>query len=239
MENLSPFIIQIIKCACVIVAAVLLGNGAVYFFNKMPAQWFCDYGEEPTEELRDPYTQRIKSHPWKIVFTMFFIIIGIWMVQDDWRFTVAALCTIWLLIEMAIGDALYQIIPDQLIILTIITAVGYIPYYASWRVCVFGALLGLGLMGLVAMTGRLIYRHDTVGGGDIKLFAAVGFVLGPWGVMAVFVMSTLLATVHHLILLAQRRTTRNARRAMVPYITPAVIIYLMFLWDRLEMMFTL
>ena len=53
----------IIKSLIAILLAIFLGNGAVYFFNKMPAKWFCEYGEEPKGILTDPFTQRIKNHP--------------------------------------------------------------------------------------------------------------------------------------------------------------------------------
>ncbi len=233
--DMMPYAETLIKCACAIVVAVLLGNGAVYFFNRMPAEWFCDYGQSPTPEMRDPYTQRIKSYPWKPIFTMFFIIIGITMVVDDERFALAAMLTIWLLIEMSIGDVKYRIIPDQLIILTCVTALGYIPYHDSWVVCLVGAAIGIGLMGFVALIGKLIYGENTIGGGDIKLFAALGLIVGGYGIIIVFVISTLLASAHFVILMAQKKVRRNEARPMVPYITLAMIIYLMFIWGIPEM----
>ena len=44
----------LIICGAAIAAGILLGNGAVYFFNKMPGKWLCDYGHEPYEELMHP-----------------------------------------------------------------------------------------------------------------------------------------------------------------------------------------
>ncbi len=70
----------------------------------MPAAWLCDYGEKPSEELLDPYTQRVKSYPWKFIFTMLFVVLGIKMVMDDWQFAIAGICALWLLLEMAIAD---------------------------------------------------------------------------------------------------------------------------------------
>ena len=84
-----------IKCLAAILAGIFAGNGAVYFFNKMPAAWLCDYGEKPSEELLDPYTQRVKSYPWKFIFTMLFVVLGIKMVMDDWQFAIAGICALW------------------------------------------------------------------------------------------------------------------------------------------------
>lgn len=249
MEIQSLWII--IKCLMAVLAAIILGNGAVYFFNKMPAKWFCEYGEEPKGDLADPFTQRIKSHPWKIVFTMFFVIIGIWLVIEDYRFGIAAVCTIWLLIEMSIGDVLYRIIPDELIILTAVSSVGYFSYFNSWMHLLFGFAAGLGLMGMVAVIGRLLYGKNTVGGGDIKLFACLGLVTGAFGILCIFVLSTVFSAVHYIYrrtvgtLIENKTKTPKAAaeksrkrsddtQPMVPYITMATVIYLCFLWGRLE-----
>lgn len=239
MESWTPYLIIIIKCLITILAAILLGNGAVYFFNRMPGQWFVDYGEVPSEELLHPTEQRIKSHPWKVVFTMFFVIIGIWMVMDDERFAVAAALSMWILIELAIADVKYRIVPDQLLILLAITTLGYIPYFSGWRWCVYGALLGFGFVAMIALIGRLIYGKNTIGGGDIKLFAILGVIAGPFGILEIFVMSTLFSIVHFMILLAQKKIHKGDSQPMVPYITAAAIIYLAFLWGRAEVIVSL
>jgi hypothetical protein len=43
----------LITCAVAIVLGVILGSGAVYVFNRIPAAWLTDYGEEPSDELKD------------------------------------------------------------------------------------------------------------------------------------------------------------------------------------------
>ncbi len=42
---------KIIWIGAFTVLGVLLGNGAVYVFNRLPASWLCDYGEVPKEDL--------------------------------------------------------------------------------------------------------------------------------------------------------------------------------------------
>ena len=73
----------ILICVAAIAAGIVLGNGAVYFFNKMPGTWLTDYGQTPSEELLHPTKQRIRSTPWKYVFTGFFITIGIYLGVDN------------------------------------------------------------------------------------------------------------------------------------------------------------
>lgn len=225
----DTFII-LVKCLAAILAGVLAGNGAVYCFNKMPAKWLCDYGEQPSAELLDPYTQRVKSYPWKYIFTMLFVVLNIKMVMDDWQFAVAALCAIWLLLEMAIADLKYRIVPDQLVILLAVSALGFLPFHSGWQDCLFGGLAGFGVMGFTALLGRLAYRRETLGGGDIKLFASLGLVMGLVGIMAVFVLTTLLSAGHLIWLLIRKKLKRRDTVPMVPYIALSAAVYLVFLW---------
>lgn len=219
-----------IKCLAAILAGIFAGNGAVYFFNKMPPQWLCDYGEEPSEELKDIYTQRVKSYPWKFIFTMLFVVLGIKLAMDDWQFAIAGICALWLLLEMAIADAKYRIVPDQLVILLALTALGFIPFHGSWMDCLFGGLAGFGVMGFVAVIGKMAYRRDALGGGDIKLFASLGLITGLTGILVIFVLTTLLSAAHLIWLLARKKIKRSDTVAMVPYIAIAASIYLVFLW---------
>lgn len=40
-----------------------------------------------------------------------------------------SMITCWILTEMAIADARYMIVPDQLVILLMVAAVGFVPYH--------------------------------------------------------------------------------------------------------------
>ena len=224
------------KCGLMIIFGILAGNGAVYCFNKIPAQWLCDYGEEPSEELRNPYTQRVKSYPWKYVFTKLFIILGIKMVMDDVQFAVAGICALWLLLEMSIADVKYRIVPDQFILLLAVTALGFIPFHFDWLSCLFGCLTGFGVMGFTALAGRLISRKDAVGGGDIKLFSALGLIAGPCGIIFIFAATALLSGAHVVYMLVRRKITVKSHVPMVPYIAIAAGIYIVFFCENIQIL---
>lgn len=222
----------IVTCAAAVAAGIVLGNGAVYFFNRIPGKWLCDYGQEPEQELLKPTKQRIKSLPWKYLFTGFFIVIGIYMGLGEPMYAVAALLSCWLLLLMSIADIKYRIVPDQLIMLLVLNAIGYIPYHNTGPVeGLFGALIGFGVMLFLGLIGKLIYRKDTMGGGDIKLFAAIGLCFGVSGVIAVFVLTTLISAAHFCYLLLKKRIKAQDRRPMVPYITVSSTIYLVILHE--------
>lgn len=230
-------IITIIKCLVTVLAGTILGNGAVYLFNHMPEKWFLDYDEElPEESDEDTYRpQRVKSTPWKYLFSMFFIAIGLYMVQSDWIYTVTALAVSWILIELSIADIKYRIVPDQLVILLAVSAVGFIQYHTAWQDMLAGAALGLGIMAVTALLGRALYKREAVGGGDIRLFAALGLVLGTKGILFVYMISALLSGAHMVFLLAARKIKKNDTIPMVPYIAAAAIIYMVFLWQHIDL----
>ena len=234
---MTSVLITMIKLLAAVLAAVFAGNGAVYLFNHMPAQWFCDYGQVPTEEMLDPYTQRVKSYPWKYIFTMLFVVLNIKMVMDDWQFAIAGLCAIWLLLEIAIADIKYRIIPDQLILLLMLCALGFIPYLGGWKPCLLGAAIGFGVMGGAALLGKLTYKRETLGGGDIKLFTSLGLIMGPVGIVVTIVLTTLISAGHLAYLLSVRKIKKTDTVPMVPYIAVASTIYLVFLWGQAEVFF--
>ncbi|MDR0425496.1 MAG: hypothetical protein LBH39_08635, partial [Clostridiales Family XIII bacterium] len=59
------FVIGVLVAA--IGLGVLAGYGAVYVFNRIPAKWLCDYGEEPEDRHMPP---RIGKYPWGPLFSL-------------------------------------------------------------------------------------------------------------------------------------------------------------------------
>ena len=73
--------------------------------------------------------------------------IGIYLGLKDPLYAVAALASCWLLLEMSIADIKYRIVPDQLIMLLVLNAIGYIPYHNRGPLDgLWGAAIGFGVM---------------------------------------------------------------------------------------------
>ena len=228
----KQLIVTLIICGAAIGAGVILGNGAVYFFNRMPGKWLCEYDEEPSQELLHPTCQRVKSTPWKYVFTGFFVVIGITLGLQNPLYAFPALIAIWLLLEMSIADIKYMIVPDQLIMLLVLTGLGFIRHHAFGVMdCLLGAAVGFGVLLIIALISKIFYKEPAVGGADIKLFAALGLALGTDGIIAVFVISTFLSAGHFIWMMVRKGAKLTDERPMVPYIAAAATIYLVILHE--------
>lgn len=213
---------------------VLLGSGAVYFFNHIPGRWLTDYGQEPSEELLHPTRQRVKSTPWKYVFTGFFICCGIYLGLKDPGYAFPALLALWLLLEMSMADSKYMIVPDQLILLLGVTSLGFITRHRGGPLdAVWGALIGFGVLLAMALLAGLLYRKPAIGGADVKLFGVLGLVAGVDGILFIFIVSTFLSAGHFIWLMARRKAKLTDERAMVPYIAAAAGLYLVFFHEIL------
>ncbi len=226
----NQLIITVLICLAAIFLGILFGNGAVYFFNKMPGRWLCDYDEEPSEELLHPTEQRVKSTPWKYVFSGIFIVIGIKLGVEDPVYAFPVMVAVWLALEMAIADAKYMIVPDQLIMLLVVTGLGFIPHHRRGPMdCLYGALIGFGVLFVIAVISRLVYKKPAVGGGDVKLFAALGLATGTDGILIIFVLTTFISAGHFIYLMIRRGAKLSDSRPMAPYIAIASTIYMVIL----------
>ena len=230
---------MIMKYLAAVLAGVILGNGAVYCFNNIPASWLTDYGEEPKAAVTGPGEQRIKSYPWKYLFSMLFVAVCVYMVWRDWRSAVPMTAALWLLLEMSAADIKYRIIPDQFTILLAVSAIGFVNFHSGWTDCLLGAAAGFGLMGAIALVGKLAYRRMAIGGGDIKLYAGLGLFTGAAGILTIFVLATLFSGAHFVYLLAARRIKKTDTMPMVPYTAVAALLYFLFLWGRIDFVFSL
>ena len=231
----TDLIFKIFIYGCAAFLSIFQGNAAVYLFNRMPAEWLCDYDEDPSEELMRRDVQRVKSMPWKYIFSMLFIVINMTLVREDLQFAIATSFTLWLLLELAIADVKYNILPDQLIILLAVCSVGFIPYKDGVWEILSGGLIAFVIIFVIALMGKLCYRKNTMGGGDIKLFTAIGLICGSFGSIFILIGSYMLLALHAIFLLvyaaAKPKYKLKKYLPMAPYIAIITAIYLIFFWD--------
>ncbi len=102
-----------------------------------------------------------------------------------------------ILFGIALTDARYYIIPDEFSLggLVIGLAAAFLPGGLTALDALLGAALGFGLLMGVAQAGKLAFKKDAMGGGDIKMMAMIGAFLGMPGVLLTIFLGALLGSV--------------------------------------------
>ena len=205
---------------------VLAGFSVVTVFNRLPARWLCDYGEDPCEELISG-KERIKNYPWKAVFSVLFICTALLLTtMSGLLYALLTLAVLWLLLEISIVDIKYMIIPDQFVILLAFLSIAFIPYHNSLLSPLYGAAIGAGCMFVIGALGKLMYKKEALGFGDIKLFSAVGLITGPFGISLILIAASLLSAAVFTVGLVTKKIKRTDVFPLGPYIALSTVIYL-------------
>lgn len=113
-----------------------------------------------------------------------------------------AILLLTLLLAIAVTDAKFYIIPDELslggtaagVILAGVLQVWSPPVEIGLQQAVIGAVVGSGVLWLVAIVGSWALKKDAMGGGDIKMMALIGAFLGWKGALLTIFLGALAGT---------------------------------------------
>ena len=248
MEYSAALIARIVTAA---VLAILFGNGSVVAFNRIKPQWFEDWDETAPKdaprkilpiklaEADADGRQRLPSSPWKYAFTGYFALTGLYLAVrgSGLLFEISVLCVLFIVLEMAISDQLYRVVPDEFSIMLAITATAFVEYHEKWWEPAAGAALGFGISAAVLLLGMLLFKTGSIGGADIKFFTCMGLITGRTGIVLIYILTTLLFAVHSAVLIATKKSTIKDRNPMLPAACAAVTVYFLFLWNIGDMLF--
>ena len=248
MEYSAALIARIVTAA---VLAILFGNGSVVAFNRIKPQWFEDWDETAPKdaprkilpiklaEADADGRQRLPSSPWKYAFTGYFALTGLYLAVrgSGLLFEISVLCVLFIVLEMAISDQLYRVVPDEFSIMLAIAATAFVEYHEKWWEPAAGAALGLGISAAVLLLGMLLFKTGSIGGADIKFFTCMGLITGRTGIVIIYILTTLLFAAHSAVLIATKKSTIKDRNPMLPAACAAVTVYFLFLWNIGDMLF--
>ena len=244
----------VLRIVIAVICAVVFGNGSVVAFNRIKPQWFEDWDEDSTNkdsgieprkilpiklvEADADGRQRLPSSPWKYAFTGYFAITGLYLAirGGGLFFEISVLCVLFIVLEMAISDQLYRVVPDEFSIMLAIAAAAFVEYHEKWWEPAAGAALGLGISVAVLLLGMLLFKTGSIGGADIKFFTCMGLITGRTGIVIIYILTTLLFAVHSAVLIATHRSTIKDRNPMLPAACAATTIYFLFLWNIGDML---
>ena len=209
-------------------ACVLFGILLTWLYYKViniiPAKWLCDYNETPSPELLSgKRVSYLRSGIIMSAVTAACLVICRLQFNKgyDIYFVMFALIIIVALM-IAICDIKYLIIPDQFTIALAVLGLavsiydiirGYGILHVTWWSPLAGAAMGAAVMLLIDLIGKLIYKKEGMGFGDVKLFAAVGMITGFPGTILAFIISLISATICFcVIMVVSRILARKAAR---------------------------
>ncbi len=161
-----------------------------------------------------------------------------------------ALVVAWYLIGNMIAitfiDMAYRIIPDSITYTGIMLApiVSLLcpvlhpemhtisnPYLQGFISSILGIVIGGGSLYIVGVIGKLIFRKEAMGLGDVKMMAMVGGFLGWDDAIIIFLLACLFGTLIGIIILL---ITRDRYTPFGPYLAAATLTTLLFREEILE-----
>ncbi len=101
------------------------------------------------------------------------------------------------LLGIALTDAREYIIPDEFSVGGAVLGFGasFMPGGIGWEQSLLGAAVGFFLLWGVAIVGKIAFKKEAMGGGDIKMMALIGSFLGVAGVLLTLFLGALLGSV--------------------------------------------
>lgn len=134
-----------------------------------------------------------------------------------------------LLIIISVSDVLYKIVPDSVILFfLIILFISRLYVHPDGLLTyILGSLIGFLFLYLIAYFGLKIFKKPVLGGGDIKLYAIIGLVVGYKLVLMSLFLASFLGSIIGFSLMQFKIISKDDYIPFVPFIAfGALITYL-------------
>jgi leader peptidase (prepilin peptidase) / N-methyltransferase len=127
-------------------------------------------------------------------------------------------------------DIDHQIIPDVVTLpgIPVFFAASFALPQITWAESLLGVLVGGGSLFLVAWLYHLLTKKEGMGGGDIKLLAMIGAVIGWKGVLFTIFLASAVGTLAGLLIMLKTRKTMKLAVPFGPFLTIGGISYIFF-----------
>ncbi|MEI6971727.1 MAG: prepilin peptidase [bacterium] len=138
----------------------------------------------------------------------------------------------------------HMIIPDRVTIGGTIAGVvlsAFVPalhdstgFLGGIMMSLLGAVLGGGILWVVAWVGELIFKREAMGMGDVKLLSAIGAFLGWKAVLFTIMISSLIGATAGISMVVLGRKEMKSRIPYGPYIALAAVLWILWgqgMWD--------
>jgi len=99
--------------------------------------------------------------------------------------------------------------------------------WAGFREALIGLAVGGGLLLAVSVIGRLIFRKDAMGLGDVKLLGGLGALLGWPAVLFIIVVASFLGSFIGIYLIIRRGRRWRTRIPFGPYLAASAVLWIL------------
>lgn len=106
---------------------------------------------------------------------------------------IIALVFVSMTLIVTVSDYFYMIISDEVLIIASVLILGVIFYFQGFEIfykSILNGVIALLIMLSIKLLGDLLFKKESMGGGDIKLMFIIGLVLGwPMALVSIFLAS--------------------------------------------------
>ena len=166
----------------------------------------------------------------------------IWLKVTHMHMPLYMIIPLWMAAAMALTtiliDAEFFIIPNQITYPVMIggllsalifpTSFNTTSHLYAGLISGSGILLGGGGMALFAIAGKLVFKKDALGWGDVKFMAAAGACLGPLACFFIVFVGSLAGSVAGLAKIFFMRGRMKSAIPFGPYLAGALILWILF-----------
>ena len=137
----------------------------------------------------------------------------------------------WLMVALVVIDADFQLLPDALTFPGTLLAVLAVLPGAGARHALLGMVVGSGYLWIFAWAWKTFLKREGMGGGDIKLAAMFGALLGPVGAFLTITLAAFGGALSGAVLMARGQGGLRTELPFGVFLGPAAMA--VFLWGHL------
>ncbi len=136
----------------------------------------------------------------------------------------------WILVTLTVIDLDFQLLPDSLTFTGTLLAVAAALMGPGARHALLGMIVGSGYLWVFAWAWKTFLKREGMGGGDIKLAAMFGALVGPTGAFLTITLAALAGSIAGASMIARGKGGMRTELPFGTFLSPAAMI--IYLWGE-------
>lgn len=161
------------------------------------------------------------------VLTAILFLYSYLFIYDDIYSLIRTVIIITAIVPSIFIDIEYRIIPDRLSIGLVISGfiLSLFDPYMAWHTSLAGIVIAGGVLFLVSIAYYKMTGREGLGGGDIKLIAGIGAVMGWYPAMIIMFLSSLTGSLYGIVIMLFFKKNRLTEIPFGPFIGGVALLY--------------